>query len=168
MSNYLQDGSVTLKVDPKAPFTLAVRIPAWCEEYRFSLPCRVEDSYAYFRIEDSCTLQVQFNLEPKLIRCSNRVRANIGQVAVTRGPFVYCAEEADNGKDLHLLRIPVDAGIRMDGDSILVSGSREMPDRQLYAVWTQPTRIPAEIRLIPYYQWGNRGENEMRIYIPME
>lgn len=168
MSNYLQDGSVTLKVDPKAPFTLAVRIPAWCEEYRFTLPCRIEDSYAYFCIEDSCTLQVQFNLEPKLIRCSNRVRANIGQVAVTRGPFVYCAEEADNGADLHLLRIPGDARIRMDGDSILVSGSREMPDRQLYAVWAQPTRIPTEIRLIPYYQWGNRGENEMRVYIPME
>lgn len=166
-SRYTQDGSVTVKIVPNEPFTLAVRIPAWCDEYCFSLPCRVENGYAYFQIEQICTLQAQFKLEPKLIRCSNRVRENIGQVAVTRGPFVYCAEQADNGENLHLLRIRPDAHMIMDGDQILVNGSRENPDEQLYATWKPAAQIPVQIRLIPYYQWGNRGENEMRVYIPL-
>lgn len=166
-SRYTQDGTVTVKIFPCNPFTLAVRIPAWCNEYRFSLPYQMENGYAYFQIDTACTLQAQFILQPKLIRCSNRVRSNIGQVAVTRGPFVYCAEEVDNGNDLHLLRIRPDSSICMDGDQILVAGAREIPDEQLYATWTPASQIPVQIRLIPYYQWGNRGENEMRVYIPL-
>jgi len=29
--------------------------------------------------------------------CIEKVEANVGRVAVTRGPLVYCAEEAGNG-----------------------------------------------------------------------
>ena len=166
-SGYTQDGSVTVKILPRDSFILAVRIPAWCEEYSFSLPCQVENGYAYFKIGNACTLQVQFKLQPKLIRCSNRVRNNIGQVAVTRGPFVYCAEQVDNGNDLHLLRIRPGNQMRMDGDRILIDGAREIPDARLYAAWAPASQVPVQIHLIPYYQWGNRGENEMRIYIPL-
>lgn len=80
-SRYTQDGTVAVEIVPNNAFTLAVRIPAWCDDYRFSLPCIVENGYAYFQIEKACTLQAEFMLEPKLIRCSNRVRENIGQVA---------------------------------------------------------------------------------------
>ena len=166
-SQYLENGSVELRVEPVAPFILAVRIPAWCENYRFSLPCRVENGYAYFRIDSAGTIHAQFELQPKLIRCSNRVRSNVGQLAVTRGPFVYCAEEADNGKDLHLLRLRPDCQMTFNGTQIIVDGFRETPDDALYSAWKTPKITPVKIRLIPYYQWANRGENEMRVYIPI-
>jgi DUF1680 family protein len=38
------------------------------------------------------------------------VRHQAGQVAVQRGPLVYCLEQADNGEQLHNLQLPRDAG----------------------------------------------------------
>lgn len=42
--------------------------------------------------------------------CSDRVEANRGRVAVTRGPLVYCAEEIDNGGPVGRLAIPEPVG----------------------------------------------------------
>lgn len=32
-------------------------------------------------------------------------REDIGKAAFTRGPICYCLEEADNGQDMHLLKV---------------------------------------------------------------
>jgi DUF1680 family protein len=37
------------------------------------------------------------------------VRHQAGQVALQRGPLVYCLEQADNGEALHNLQLPRDA-----------------------------------------------------------
>ena len=100
-----------------------------------------------------------------MIKCSNRVRANIGKVAVTRGPFVYCIEEADNGKNLQMLKINRCPEFRTDGEIIYAKGFREKDCDALYSEWENPVLEEAEIKLIPYYKWGNRGENEMCVYI---
>ena len=42
----------------------------------------------------------------RIMEADSRVREDIGRAAVTRGPVVYCMEEADNGKDLYLCALP--------------------------------------------------------------
>lgn len=164
-SSYTENGKVSISIEPKKPFTLAIRIPAWCDNYSFSLPCEIKDGYAYFEINGSTFINADFELKAKMIKCSNRVRANIGKIAVTKGPFVYCIEEADNGKNLQMLKISKSPQFTIDGDMITANGYREKDCRQLYADYSEPEREEVKIKFIPYYRWGNRGENEMSVYI---
>lgn len=43
-----------------------------------------------------------------MFAASERVREDIGKVAIMRGPVVYCLEEKDNGKNLHELLVDTD------------------------------------------------------------
>ncbi len=165
MSAYTENGKVSIEISPKKEFTLAVRIPKWCNNYKFSQPCEIKNSYAYFEIKSETKISAEFEMQIKMIKCSNRVRANIGKIAVTRGPFVYCIEEADNGKNLQMLKINRCPDFRTDGDIISAKGFREKDCDILYDEWKNPEIEETEIKLIPYYQWGNRGENEMSVYL---
>ena len=164
-STYTENGEVEIEITPRRNFTLAIRIPDWCNSYSFSLPCEIKNGYSYFEISDKTTLKASFEMRAKLIKCSNLVRENAGKVAVMRGPFVYCAEEADNGKNLQMLRIAKNTAFVYDESAIVADGFREEENLSLYSEWSDPKETAVKIKLIPYYQWGNRGENEMSVYI---
>lgn len=164
-STYAENGRLSIEIRPRKPFTLAVRIPEWCGRYEFSLPYEVRNGYAYFEIDAAVTLEANFEMRARLMKCSNLVRENAGKAAVVKGPFVYCIEEADNGKNLQLLRISRHTDFVADADSLIADGFREKESVQLYSEWLEPEEEPMKIRLIPYYKWGNRGENEMSVYI---
>lgn len=164
-STYSQNGCISLKIKPEKEFTLALRIPSWCNSYRFSSSCDIKNGYAYFKISTECVIDAVFEMKPKMIKCSNRVRANTDKIAVSRGPFVYCAEEADNGKNLQMLRISSDPEFRLCGDTIIARGFREKENDSLYSEWCEDEYDITDIKLIPYYLWGNRGENEMSVYL---
>ncbi len=164
-SDYAFSGTVTLRIQPEHPFTLAVRIPKWSPDFDCSLPCSIQDGYAYIAIEQDAELNLQFLAKAMPIRCSNRVRENIGKVAVTKGPFIYCLEEADNGKDLHRLILKKGTTFTQDGELLLADGFREEDDPELYSPWQEPELTDVTLRFIPYYRWANRGENEMCVYI---
>ncbi len=164
-SSYIQNGRVDIEIKPKKDFTLAVRIPLWCDKYVFSQNCEVKDGYAYFRISGDCVIECDFEIKTKMIKCSNRVRANTDKAAVTRGPFVYCVEEADNGKNLQMLKISKTPCFESDGNNVIADGYREKECDILYSEWSEAETEKTKIRFIPYYLWGNRGENEMSVYI---
>ena len=99
-------------------------------------------------------------------------------MALTRGPFVYCLEEADNGKDLHLLSIDPSGKIEEvpeEGElgriiRLTAGGKRiRKPEegRSLYRATEEETLPEDDVRLhfIPYYTWANRGSNEMTVWI---
>ena len=164
-SLYTSDGRVTVRTAGCDSFTLAVRLPYWCKRLKTSAAGRTENGYVYFDVGGDGELTLDFGSEPMWVRCSNRVRENIGKVAVTCGPFVYCAEEADNGPQLHLLRLNRNVPLCRDEDSIVAEGWREAPDNDLYSEYAAPKETPVTVRLIPYYRWANRGEGEMQVYL---
>ena len=164
-SDYAFNGRVSFEIKPQKPFSLALRIPKWSKTYSFSRDCEVRDGYAYFEISSDTVIEADFGMTVRTVKCSNLVRENIGKVAITKGPFVYCLEEADNGKNLHLLRLSENPDFRVDGEDILADGFRERMNAELYSDWKAPEEDAVTLRLIPYYKWGNRGENEMNVYI---
>lgn len=166
--NYIKNGKVEITVKPSKSFVLALRIPSWCDSYTISQNAEIKDGYAYIDISENTTINLEFELRPKLIKCSNKVRANIGKVALTYGPRVYCVEEADNGKDIQMLSIAKDTSFNIQGDNIIASGYRENPDQLLYQEYKEIEGIKQYITFIPYHKWGNRGENEMEVYIPIK
>jgi DUF1680 family protein len=164
-SDYINSGKVSINIKPNKPFTLAVRIPSWCENYTFSLPYELKNGYAYFNIIGDTNISAKFEVETKIIQCSNRVRANIGKVAVTRGPFVYCIEEVDNKNNLQLLKLSEKPDFKYENGCVIANGLREVERDALYSNYKAAKFEKTTIKFIPYYKWGNRGENEMSVYI---
>ncbi|MNR37690.1 Non-reducing end beta-L-arabinofuranosidase [compost metagenome] len=104
------------------------------------------------------------------------LRETIGKVALQRGPFVYCMEEADNGKHLHQIRLhkQAQATIRMvpdllGGIQILqVPAYREKDDTWGSELYKSDETLQQEtitVEYIPYYAWANRGAGEMVVWV---
>ena len=119
-------------------------------------------------------MTLTFGLPARRIYCNTRVRANIGRVALMRGPVVYCFEGTDNDGDLQELMLPVNAEIRerMETEGVLkgmvtlaMDGIRVKQRRELYSE-ERPKEERAVLKAIPYFAWGNRGMNQMRVWIP--
>lgn len=117
-----------------------------------------------------------------MIIADERVREDIGKVAFVRGPIVYCMEEADNGKNLHLYKADTDR-IGTNCQNIAVEMTEELghsmtmlnvpakrrliiPSKNtLYREYMPARYEDVTLRWIPYYAWCNRGEGEMRVWI---
>ena len=86
-----------------------------------------------------------------------------------------CNDQVFRGVQVCYVREPfpgqctcVDGGIytnRFDGDTVIADGFREKEEAVLYSEWKEAEEEAVTLRLIPYYKWGNRGENEMSVYI---
>lgn len=166
-SDYLSSGKISFEIKTKKPFRLALRIPYWSDHFSFSKANPyIKKGYAYFNIEGDETLTAEFEPKIKIIKCNPKVRSNIGKVAVMRGPIVYCLEEADNGKDLQLLRLSHNPKFSFDGECITANGYREIIDtNELYYEYREAEEKLVKLKLIPYFKWANRGKNEMSVYI---
>lgn len=185
-SNYpwKEEISVTLEMEKNTEFTFAVRIPGFCKGYRIQInnkeaEYRVEDGYAYItRVwENGDCLKLYIPLKTQVYRANKNIREDIGKVAVMRGPIVYCMEEVDNGKNLHLTEILADAVFAqefredlLDGVYVLTTEGRkqtvtEAEEEDLYAVANKTRFVTTNLTLVPYYVWNNRGVGEMQVWI---
>ncbi|MBO5487659.1 MAG: glycoside hydrolase family 127 protein, partial [Eubacterium sp.] len=112
----------------------------------------------------------------RFVQASGKVREDIGKLAVMRGPLLYCLEEVDNGKDLHLLSIDTasekkeedykELGVPMK--RILINGKKSILSEdggELYMDYVgQDKYEQKELVFVPYYTWNNRGEGEMQVW----
>jgi DUF1680 family protein len=101
------------------------------------------------------------------------------QVAIMRGPLVYCVESTDlpAGVTIHDVAIPAEARFASRFDKGLLGGVTviETEARRigrgdwggaLYRVWKPQPRAAVRLRMIPYYAWSNRGESSMTVWLP--
>lgn len=168
-------------------FTLAVRVPAWCAgqytlEGADGAQQWVRDGYLYLqKAWAACdTLCFSFAMRPQLVQANPLVRENIGKVALTRGPLVYCMEEADNGKRLHLCTLDPAAEAGVSWETLLphmrvpvltAEGCRQREPEvgePLYANSVPPEPEKTRLRFIPYYLWANRSVGEMQVWTRTE
>ncbi len=102
------------------------------------------------------------------------VAADVGRVALKRGPIVYCLEGADNDAPLHRIALPRSSPIEAHFDSDLLCGvgmltapavaTRCAEERALYDT-DPPETQPTTLRAIPYSFWSNRDSGEMSVWI---
>ena len=176
------DGKAVVHTVSPVTATLAFRLPGWsrgakavCEGKQ----CEIRDGYCYLsgQWQDGDTVQLHFPMRVRMLSADARVRADLGKVAFTYGPVTYCMEEADNGKDLHLLYADPDAAAHAEVLDSEVEGHPvkvlKIPGRKLvsascddlYQDYTTPAYTPVTITLIPYFAWANRGEGEMSVWV---
>jgi hypothetical protein len=167
-SDYAENGKVKLSVSTYKPFTLAVRIPSFAEDYAISANYKTADGYAYIETIGDSEIELDFIFKPRLVKCSNLVRENVGRYALQNGVFIYCLESVDNGENLQLIKVKRDGVFVKDSGFIIADGYREVPDTELYSFSLEKEEESVKVRFIPYYLRANRGECEMNVYFRTE
>lgn len=173
--------NIVIKNETKSVVRIGIRIPAWSSEASLKINGKVseiskEDGYHYVEVSagDSMDVELTFPMEIKRNYCNPLVSEDIGKVAISRGPFVYCLEGVDNGTSLNCLRLPEDASFEyqykadlLNGVGIINTAGKRLElskSRDLYTN-SRPSEQDASLTFIPYYAWANRGENEMEVWI---
>lgn len=187
MTNYPWDGEINLHVTAaqSTRFELALRIPGWCRDFLLevngaALDTQPERGYVVIAREwgssDTVTLTLKLPIERMIV--NPRVREDAGQVALQRGPIVYCLEEVDNGAELASVTLPRTAhltyrfspdlfgGIGTISGDALRDTSAEWGDH-LYRQASQyhAATTPFTLTAIPYCFWANRQPGEMRVWV---
>ena len=182
-TDYPRQGTAKFTFHGEKETTLAFHIPAWSQKTSLSvngeeqeLAALLRDGYAYLTrsFQEGDVIELSFDMTPYKVYASSKVPADTGCAAVQRGPVVYCAEGLDNGGDVLSLSLAAEGAVtqlpyepELLGGIIPLAaeGWRTQPTQELYSR-ERPQRQAADIRLVPYYTWGNRGENQMRVWLP--
>ncbi len=107
---------------------------------------------------------------------SSKIAENTGCAAVMRGPLVYCFESADNEEDVLSLKADDSCEItalEYDGQllggtvALSLKGVRVSGQDRLYSM-EKPEEKAVTLTAVPYYTWGNRGEGQMRVWVPIK
>ena len=195
-TEYPWKGDIKIEVKParEAAFTLAVRVPGWAlnrpvpsDLYTYMEPAEgsptlkvngeavelaLDKGYALitraWRAGDVVDLSLPMPV--RRVVAHEAVEADIGRVAVERGPLVYCAEWTDNDGRVSNLVLPDGAALAAEarpdllGGVVVITGEAE-------AISEKAGKIVGEkksLTLIPYYAWANRGKGEMAVWLARE
>lgn len=190
-TNYPWDGHIKIKLEevPENSFSMFLRIPGWSKGAR--LQVNGEDagqnlvSGEYTRLNRKWSagdeIELILPMEAKLMESHPLVEETRNQVAVKRGPVVYCLESTDLPEGLEMFNIAIPAGISFTPEMITVDNAElaslkgearliRQPSswgEQLYREAAELDADKVQLRLVPYYAWGNRGKSEMTVWMPV-
>jgi DUF1680 family protein len=193
-TDYPWDGEIRFHVNPKKSdtFEIALRIPGWAQNqavpgdlYRFTdesmdsfevhingkrYPCRLENGYALLnrKWKKKDLVLLSLPMPVRRVAADARVDQDRNRTAIQRGPIVYCAEwpDADDGRVLNFLLQKNDPLIcsyqpeLLEGIGLIrgTAGKLNRMDGKII-------ESNAQLRMIPYYAWANRGAGEMAVWI---
>ena len=191
VSDYPWDGriSIELKNVPEKEFSLFLRIPGWADKADLivngkSLEGEPEPG-SYFELrrkwKTGDVIVLDIPIRTRLIRSHPLVEETANQVAVQRGPVVYCMESQDVPDSIRIFDVAIPAGIKfsesreridkarmiiLNGEARLIAGSDG--EEGLYTELPAGKAVQVPIRLIPYYAWGNRGKGDMTVWMAVD
>ena len=127
--------------------------------------------------EDGDTIELSMDMPIRLVNANPFVREDVGKVALTKGPVVYCLEQEDNGAQLQELLIDPDSKFVEAFEPDLLDGvmtvstdgyriaEKEWKKSDLYKPYQKPALTPQKLKFIPYYAWANRSIGEMSVWV---
>jgi len=193
-TRYPFSGRVDLTLSPEKPlaFSLRLRIPTWARDrfvpgalYAYAdeaaeawtvrvngrpVDAPLEKGFAVIEREWTAgdTVRLDLPMPVRVSTCTEKVEANRGRVAVTRGPLVYCAEEVDNGGPVQRFFIPEVPAAGQAKTAAIADGplagvvTVTLPAKEVAG---DGSAKDARLALVPYYAWNNRGEKSMIVWI---
>ncbi len=181
-TEYPKTGHIQLQLTADgASFPLFLRVPAFAQQARIrvngeEIACVPDKGYVKIeRVWQNDTVEMQFDVQPRLVYANPLVRNNVGKVAILRGPEVYCLEEVDNGADLAALYLDEGAPLREEWDADLLGGTMVVRCEGTRLVPTDDTasfcdekcytKEKATLTAIPYGSWSNRAPGEMIVWV---
>jgi hypothetical protein len=200
-TDYPWSGDIRLQVYPKTPseFTLMLRIPPWARGASVVVTTSSFNSGMEKQFEKSdlppgeffplrrtwspagATVELKLPMRARLMEGHPLVEETRGQVAVLRGPLVYCLESPDIPADVDLADLAVPRNIDLQPVSQTIAGvqvaalegellkyqHRDWGNSLYREVSTAPPQR-VRVRMTPYFCWDNRGMSEMSIWLPLD
>jgi len=190
-TNYPWAGNIEVIMDqvPTHAFSLFLRIPAWAEKATIkingevlhidSTPGQYAQINRVWKKGDNIALTLP--METVLMQANPLVEESRNQVAVKRGPIVYCLESIDlpQGQNIFDVALPsaIDFSSSMQtienskilclqGEAELVDSTKDW-EGKLYKKLTKNTHRKVQLNLVPYFAWGNRGHTDMTVWMPV-
>jgi len=188
-TSYPWNEAVNIQFDdaPGKEFSIFLRIPGWCKGASLLVngkPANIKTTpgtYAELtgRWKSGDKLTLLLPMPVKFIEANPFVEETRNQVAVKRGPIVYCLESVDLPGDRKIFDIALSTKTDLKLSPIKINNSDIMSltgeantrnengwKNSLYREVSTKNDGSAHIRLIPYYAWDNRGHNNMETWIP--
>jgi DUF1680 family protein len=170
-TRYPWDGKVELVLKPEKPATFAVHLrdPEWSRDgsarlaFSWMTETKPEMAKGYtvirreWKAGDEITLTMP--MEVQRIEAHPLVKADLGRVAIQRGPMVYCLEAVDNGGPVRNIVLPADPKFQAEHRADLLGG---------VTVVTGVDRKGRKITAVPYYAWDHRAPGEMVVWVRQE
>lgn len=180
---------ITIDEAPDSELAIKLRIPGWADKATIRVN-RAEvktsakpSTYVELRRrwKPGDVLQLHLDMPPRLIEAHPLVEEARNQVAIQRGPIVYCLESPELPDDVRVqdVRIPTDCkltaihdgellgGITLLEAEVLVEKSPQWKD-ELYRPVRRGDEKSVRVRFIPYFAWANRGPSEMTVWLPVK
>ncbi len=194
-NNYPWNGDLKFIVSPKKgalSFTLKVRIPGWAmnqaipsDLYSFqsssalkveitvngeTVPYEIINGYAVLNRswKKNDIAEVKLPMEVRRVTANEKLKEDIGKVALQRGPLMYCAEWPDNNGRTSNIVLPASTVFTTEYQPALLNGLMVLKAdvNALITTDEKVTTVKQPFVAIPYYAWANRGKGEMMLWFP--
>lgn len=194
-NNYPWDGALAFIINPKkaTAFNLLIRIPGWSQNnaipsglYQFqsntsakpvikvngqTVEYTVVNGYATISRtwKKNDKVEVDLPMEVRRVVANEKLKDDIGKVALQRGPLMYCAEWPDNNGKTSNIFIPAGTTFTSEFKPGLLNGVTVLNATVPVVVIKgneDISTIKQSFTAIPYYSWANRGKGEMMLWFP--
>jgi len=155
---YPADGRIRVTVVEDGEWTLALRVPAWAAgaAVRFGSEDAADAAPGSFALRRAFragdVVELDLPVAPRVTAPDPRVDAVRGCVVVERGPEVLALESVDFGTDV--------------AEAVLTADPVEVDGRVSAEVLRRDTGESADVALVPYHSWAQRGPSTMRVWLP--
>lgn len=181
-SQYPHNGKVSLTLSGKAKHAvkLAVRIPDWSDEVNVDFPdstegAEYEDGFMVFSHDwHNTSIELDFEMTVRMNQSHPLVMDNVGRLAVSYGPSIYCAEEVklENAPQFKVFdlgeEIRQPGNKALDGSPVLQATSLSDSldeDQSLYDEFADTDASVGTVNLIPYRTWNAKGPSYMQVWL---
>jgi uncharacterized protein len=185
-SSYPWSGDISVEVDPESAseFTLNLRIPGWCKRASAKVNGEAVSASAikgYLPVKRAWrrgdVVKLSLQMPAGRVYAHPSVSMDVARAALSRGPLIYCVEEADNpGRPVQRLKLPRNSDVKAELRKDLFDGTVTLSadavsikdadwDGSLYRS-EAPAEEAAKLTAIPYYLWSNREKGSMLVWIP--
>lgn len=194
-TRYPWDGNVKISVEPKNPekFTICVRIPGWSQNqpipsdlYRYSdinnekvrmsvngeeVALNVEKGFVNIERdwEKGDVIELDLPMPIRRVIANEKVTADIGRVALERGPIMYCAEAVDNNGHVLNMLLDDNAELKTEYRKDLLNGVTVIHGKAMVLNYSEDAKYlvkkEQDLMAIPYYAWAHRGAGEMIVWL---
>lgn len=187
-TNYPWEGLVQITIEsaPRGEASLFLRIPGWAQGVALSVnrqPVTVTAG-RYTEVRRTWAagdaVELTLPLKPRLVETHPLVEEARNQVAVMRGPLVYCLESNDLPATVRVQDVTLPRSARLTprfdrellASMIVLEGKAERMANpawgdELYREFKPGVPEPIDVRLIPYFAWANRSKSEMTVWLPL-
>ncbi len=187
-TNYPWEGSVKINIEEckKEAFEIWLRIPDWASgtEVLINNEKIKKEIIAgnYLKIKRTWRagdeIKINMPMEATFVEGHPRIEEVRNQVAVKRGPVVYCVESPDLPEGTNILDVYISGNSELDvkyrpgflGGVSTITGNillRKDKKEGMYRSLKKPEWETIQTQLVPYYAWSNRGTAEMTVFMPV-